>query len=56
VAFTRVINGEVKGAEDGEELFDAWNDCTDWGYVVALVDQVAVGGADCGVVSIECSL
>lgn len=53
MAFAGVVDWEVECAEDGEEFFDAWDYCADWSNGTALVNQVAVWGADYGVVSIE---
>ena len=55
MAFAGVVDWEVESAEDGEEFFDAWNYCAGWSDGIALVNKVAFGGADCGIVSIECS-
>lgn len=46
VAFARVIDWEIVGAEGGEKGLEAGDDGADGGDVVALVLEVAFGGAD----------
>lgn len=46
MAFARVVDGEVVCAEDAEEVLEAGDDGSDWGYVVALVYEIAFRRTD----------
>lgn len=56
VTLAGVVDGEVEGAEVGEEGLDLGDYGADRIDGVALMDKVAVGGADCEGVSVKCSL
>jgi hypothetical protein len=51
VAFAGVVDGEVVGAEDVEEVLEAGDDGADGVDVVALIDEIAFGGTDWMVVN-----